>query len=154
VSADAPAFRPLFDAQVELADVVSVGRTPLGERRVVHILGGTVRGERLRGRILAGGADWQIVRADGAAELDARYTLEVDDGALIQVRSQGLRHGPPDVLARLAAGEPVDPGAYYFRTALRFEAGASRLDWLNRVIAVGLGARRPNTVELRVFELL
>jgi hypothetical protein len=150
----APAFRPLFDAQVELADVVSVGRTPLGERRVVHILGGAVQGERLRGRILAGGADWQVVRADGAAELDARYTLEVDDGALVQVRSRGLRHGPPDVLARLAAGEPVDPGAYYFRTALRFEVGAPRLDWLNRVIAVGLGARRPRAVELRVFELL
>jgi hypothetical protein len=149
-----PAFRPLFDARVELADVLTLGRTPLGERRIVNILGGSFGGERLAGRILPGGADWQIGRADGAADLDARYTLETGGGALIQVHSQGLRHGPPEVLARLAAGEAVDAGTYYFRTALRFETGAVDLDWLNRVIAIGIGARLPRAVELRVFELL
>jgi hypothetical protein len=149
-----PSFRPLFDAHVELAPIRSLGRTPLGERRLVDILGGSFRGERLTGRILPGGADWQIVRGDGAADLDARYTLEAAGGALIRVHSQGLRHGPADVLARLAAGEPVDAGAYYFRTALRFETGATELDWLNRVIAIGLGARLPRAVALRVFEVL
>jgi hypothetical protein len=99
-------------------------------------------------------ADWQIVRADGVADLDARYTLEAAGGGLIQVRSQGLRHGPADVLARLAAGEPVDARTYYFRTALRFETGAADLDWLNRVIAIGIGARLPRAVELSVFEVL
>jgi hypothetical protein len=148
------AVRPLFEAEVELAEILSLGRTPLGERRVVNILGGTVRGERLSGRIRPGGADWQIVRGDGAADIDARYTLETDGGALIQVTSQGLRHGPPDVLARLAAGDPVDPTAYYFRTALRFETSDGALDWLNRILAIALGARRPNAVHLRAFELL
>ena len=148
------AFRPLFDAHVEVGEIVTIGRTPLGERRVVDILGGWFRGERLTGRIRPGGADWQAVGDDGAARLDARYTLETDGGILVQVRSQGLRHGPPDVLARLAAGEAVDPGRYYFRTVLRFETGASDLDWLNRVIAIARGARLPNVVELHAFELL
>jgi hypothetical protein len=148
------AVRPLFEAEVELAEILNLGRTPLGERRVVNILGGTFRGERLSGRIRPGGADWQIIRRDGAADIDARYTLEADGGALIQVTSQGIRHGPPEVLARLAAGEPVDPAAYYFRTAMRFETSAPALDWLNRILAIALAARHPRTVALRVFELL
>jgi hypothetical protein len=147
-------FRPLFDARVELAEVLTLGRTPLGERRVIDILGGSFRGERLAGRVRPGGADWQTVGDDGAARLDARYTLETDGGALIQVRSQGLRHGPPDVLSRLAAGEAVDPAGYYFRTVLRFETGAGDLAWLNRVIAIARGARLPRAVELQAFELL
>jgi hypothetical protein len=121
---------------------------------VINILGGTFVGERLAGRVRQGGADWQIVRADGAADLDARYTLETDGGALIQVQSRGLRHGPADVLARLAAGEPVDPSTYYFRTAFRFETSAPAFDWINRILAIGVGARRPRAVELRVFEIL
>jgi hypothetical protein len=123
-------------------------------RRVIDIRGGWFRGERLGGRIRPGGADWQAVGDDGAARLDARYTLEADGGMLVQVRSQGLRHGPPDVLARLAAGEAVDPGRYYFRTVLRFETGAPDLDWLNRIIAIAHGARLPSAVELHAFELL
>jgi hypothetical protein len=148
------AFRPLLQAHVEVAEIVTLGRTPLGERRVVNILGGWFRGERLSGRVRPGGADWQTVGDDGAARLDARYTLETDSGALVQVRSQGLRHGPSDVLARLAAGEAVDPAHYYFRTVLRFETGAPDLDWLNRVIAIARGARLPKAVELHAFELL
>jgi hypothetical protein len=147
-------LRPLFVAHVDVGAIVSVGRMPLGERRVIDILGGSFHGDRLSGRIRPGGADWQIVRSDGAADLDARYTLETTDGALVQVHSRGLRHGPPDVIARLAAGEPVDPGAYYFRTVLRFETGAPALDWLNRVIAIARGARRPRVVELDAFEVL
>jgi hypothetical protein len=144
----------LFDARVELAEVVSLGQTPLGERRVINITGGTFKGDRLHGRVRPGGADWQLVRADGAADLDARYTLETATGALLQVRSQGLRHGPPEILARLAAGEAVDPARYYFRTVLRFETSATELDWLNRVIAVAHGARLPRAVQLNAFELL
>ena len=146
--------RPLFEAEVELAEILHLGRTPVGDRRVINILGGAFRGERLAGRVRPGGADWQIVRADGAADLDARYTLETDGGALVQVESRGLRHGSPDVLGRLAAGEPVDPATYYFRTALRFETADPTLDWLNRILAIALGARRPRTVELRAFEVL
>jgi Protein of unknown function (DUF3237) len=147
-------LRSLFDARVELAEVVSLGQTPLGERRVINITGGTFKGDLLHGRVRPGGADWQLVRADGAADLDARYTLETATGALLQVRSQGLRHGPPEILARLAAGEAVDPARYYFRTVLRFETSATDLDWLNRVIAVAHGARLPRAVQLNAFELL
>lgn len=152
--AASPAFRRLFELRVDVAGILTLGQTPLGERRIINILGGAFQGDRLSGRVLPGGADWQIGRSDGAADLDARYTLETDGGALIQVSSRGLRHGPPDVLARLAAGELVDSSAYYFRTALRFETGAADVDWLNRVIAIGIGARQPRTVVLRVFELL
>jgi hypothetical protein len=148
------AFRPLFEARVELADVLTLGHTPLGERRVIDIRGGSFHGARLSGRVRAGGADWQTVGDDGAARLDARYTLETNGDALIQVHSQGLRHGPPEVLRRLAAGETVDPAQYYFRTVLRFETGAPALDWLNRVIAVARGVRLPRAVELEAFELL
>ena len=146
--------RPLFHARVEVGAVLSIGRTPLGERRVIDILGGTFSGERLAGRVRPGGADWQVIGADGTAHLDARYTLQTDSGALIQVRSQGLRHGPPEVLARIAAGEPVEATEYYFRTALRFETSAPSLDWLNRILAVGIGSRRARAVELEVHEIL
>ena len=145
---------PIFTIEAELDGMMTLGRTPYGERRFVGISGGSVSGAKLNGRILPGGADWQIVRADGAADLDARYTLESSTGALIQVRSQGLRHGPPEVLARVAAGEPVDPSRYYFRTVLRFETGATDLDWLNRIVAVARGARLPRAVQLNAFEVL
>jgi hypothetical protein len=111
-------------------------------------------GERLSGRVLPGGADWQVIRADGVAELDARYTLETGDGALIYVRNRGFRHGPAEVLKRLAAGENVDPAQYYMRTTPLFETGDERYAWLNRMVCVASGARRPAAVELEVFEIL
>src|SRR5215208_6313006 len=92
---------PIFSFRCDLADILDVGAAPLGHRRVVNILGGTVSGPKFSGRILPGGADWQIVAADGTIDLYARYTAESDAGALVQVDSRGLRSGPPDVLARL-----------------------------------------------------
>jgi hypothetical protein len=130
-----------------------LGETPLGRRRVIPITGGTFRGERLSGRVLPGGADWQVIRADGVADLDARYTLETDDKALIYVHNPGYRHGPAEVIKRLAAGESVDPALYYMRTTPRFETGAERYQWLNRIICVATGARRAAAVELEVFEV-
>jgi len=121
---------PIFHVDAELADILHLGHTPYGDRRVINILGGRVHGPRLSGRILPGGADWQIVRPDGAADLKARYTIETDAGARILVASDGLRHGPPDVIARLARGEAVDSGLYYFRTAMRFETSDPSVDWL------------------------
>ena len=130
-----------------------LGETPLGRRRIIPITGGTFHGERLSGRVLPGGADWQVIRADGVADLDARYTLETDDKALIYVQNQGYRHGPADVIKRLAAGETVDPSLYYMRTTPRFETGAERYQWLNRIVCVATGARRAAAVELEVFEV-
>jgi len=107
----------------------------------------------MKGRVLPGGADWQIVRADGLAELDTRYTLETDDGKLIYVQNPGIRHAPPDVTAKLMAGQPVDPSLVYFRSAPRFETSAPELAWLMRSIFVGTGERHPADVVLRFWKL-
>jgi hypothetical protein len=145
--------QPIFTVIAELGAVLQFGKTPYGERRVIDILGGTVTGPRLNGRILRGGADWQIIRADGTADIQARYTIEADGGGHILVTSEGLRHGPPAVMERLARDETVDPALYYFRTAMRFETADPDLVWLNRIIAVAYGAREPLAARLNVFEV-
>jgi len=144
---------PLFDARVTLAPAIELGDTPAGRRRIIPITGGTFSGARLRGRVLDGGADWQVIRADGTAELDTRYTLETDDGAIIYIQNWGYRHGPAEVIARLARGEAVDPKTYYFRTVPTFETAAPKYAWLNSIICVGTGARHADAVELGVFEV-
>ena len=146
-------LEPLFRAEITLAAAQELGETPQGRRRIIVITGGRFAGERLSGRVLAGGADWQVIRPDGVAELDARYTLETSDGALIYVRNRGYRHGPPEVIRRLGAGETVDPALYYMRTTPRFETGDTRYAWLNRIVCVGTGARHADAVELEVFEV-
>jgi hypothetical protein len=147
-------LQALFKADIELAPAQELGAGPLGRRRIIAITGGRFLGQRLSGRVLPGGADWQVIRADGVAELDARYTLETADGALVYVRNRGYRHGPADVLKRLAAGENVDPAQYYMRTTPLFETGDQRYAWLNRIVCVARGARRPAAVELEVFEVI
>ncbi len=145
--------QPIFTIRADLADIVSLGRTPYGERRVVGILGGMVRGPKLAGRVLPGGADWQIVRNDGATDIQARYIIETEAGARIVVQSNGLRHGPPAVIERLARGESVDPSLYYFRPVIRFETAEPALDWLNRILALARGQREANVVRLDVYEV-
>jgi len=146
-------LQPLLKAEITLAAPQELGETPAGRRRIIPITGGRFDGERLRGRVLPGGADWQIVRPDGVADLDARYTLETSDGALIYVRNRGYRHGPAQVMQRLAKGEAVDPSLYYMRTTPRFETGDSRYNWLNLLVCVATAARRPAAVELEVYEV-
>ena len=146
-------LQPLLKAEITLAAPQELGDSPLGRRRIINITGGRFSGERLSGRVLPGGADWQVIRPDGVADLDARYTLETSDGALIYVRNHGYRHGPADVIRKIGAGEAVDPSLYYMRTTPLFETGDARYAWLNRMICVGTGARRPNAVELEIFEV-
>jgi len=146
-----PQLERLCRATVEIGPPLQVGPTPLGERRIIPITGGRVEGERLRGEVLPGGADWQIVRADGAAVLEARYCVRAEDGALIFVVNTGIRVAAPDVLARLARGEPVAPREYYFRTTPRFETSAPRYAWLNDVVAVGSAVRTPGAVILDFY---
>ena len=131
-----PRLEPICNARIAVAAPRSLGRVAGGERRIVDITGGEVSGPKLTGRILPGGADWQVIRDDGTAVLEARYTIEAADGALVYVRNYGYRHGPRDVLARIANGEEVDPALYYFRTAPAFETAAPQYDWLNRTVAV------------------
>ena len=145
--------QPIFTIFAELEGITSLGRTPYGERRVIGILGGSVRGPKLNGRILPGGADWQIIRTDGAADIKARYIIETDDGARIMVTSEGLRHGPPEVMERLARGDNVDPAHYYFRTVMRFETSDPKVDWLNRILALARGQREARAVRLDVYEV-
>jgi hypothetical protein len=145
--------QPIFTIEAELAGIMSLGPTPYGERRIIDILGGSVRGPKLTGRVLPGGADWQIIRADGAADIQARYTLEAESGARILVSSEGLRHGPPEVLASLARGDNVDPSLYYFRTLMRFETSDSDLGWMNRILAIARGQRLARAVRLDVYEV-
>ena len=146
-------LQPLLRAEITLAPAQELGDTPLGRRRIIAITGGRFSGARLSGRVLPGGADWQVIRSDGVADLDARYTLETNDGALVYVHNRGYRHAPSDVMKRLLAGEDVDPALYYMRTTPFFETGDQRYAWLNRIICVGTGARRPAAVELEIFEV-
>jgi hypothetical protein len=145
--------QPIFSIEAELDAIMSLGRTPMGERRIIGIRGGTVRGRKFNGHVLPGGADWQIIRADGAADIQARYTIESDQGARVLVDSVGLRHGPPEVIEKLARGDNVDPALYYFRTVMRFETGDKGLDWMNRIIAVARGQRLARAVRLDVYEV-
>ena len=145
---------PIFTIQAELDAVMTLGSTPYGERRLIGITGGTVTGPKLAGRILPGGADWQIVRSDGAADIQARYVIEAASGAHIMVDSKGLRHGPPQVLEMLARGDIVDPALYYFRTVMRFETADPAFDWLNRILAVAHGERQARSVRLDVYEVM
>jgi hypothetical protein len=150
----APRLELLCHVTVELGAPLEVGTTPLGKRRVIPIVGGHFTGERLTGEVLPGGADWQLVRPDGAAILDARYTLRTVDGALIDVRNRGLRAGPPDVLARLARGEAVEPASYYFRTTPQFATGATAYSWLNDLIVVCSGVRAASAVLLDFYAVM
>jgi hypothetical protein len=146
-------LQALFRAEIMLAPAQELGETPHGRRRVIPILGGRFEGERLSGRVLPGGADWQVIRSDNVAQLDARYTLETHDGALVYVRNEGLRHGPPEIIQKVSRGEAVDAASYYMRTVPHFETGDSRYAWLNRLVCIATGARRATSVELEVFEV-
>ena len=140
---------PIFTIHAELGEIRHFGRTPYGERRVIDILGGRIDGPLLKGRILPG-ADWQIVRPDGVTDLQARYGIETDHGTRVLVTSDG----PPDVIAALARGDAVDPARYYFRTLMRFETADPSLAWLNRILALGTGAREARAVRLDVHEVV
>ena len=148
-----PSLQLLYTSRIDIAAPLEVGKAPYGQRRVINIMGGAFSGPRLCGRVLPGGADWQIVRSDGIVEVDARYTLETDDGALIYITNWGLRHGPPEVIKRLSAGDRVDPGEYYFRTTPTFETGAAKYAWLNGIICVAAGERRADAVIITAYEV-
>ncbi len=139
--------------RVQVGTPVRLGDDGFGEARIVPILGGSAEGPGLTGRILPGGADDQRIRADGLTRIHARYVIETADGALVRVDSQGLRHGPPEVMAALMRGERVDPAKVYFRTVIRFETAAPRLDRLNRGLWLAKGERLPDCVCLRLTEI-
>jgi hypothetical protein len=146
--------RPLFVMRLDVRKLQAVGATPGGFRRIGVVPGGSFEGERLSGDVLDGGSDWQTVRSDGATTLNVRLVLKTKDDALIGMTYQGLRHGPPDVMARIEKGEAVDPARYYFRINPLFETAAATYDWINRVVAIGIGHRRADGPIYSVFEVL
>jgi hypothetical protein len=148
-----PSLHLLYTSVIEVESPLAVGKTACGERRIINIRGGSFEGPRLSGKVLPGGADWQVIRNDGVTELEAKYTLQAQDGALIYVTNWGLRHGPAEIMKRIAEGHEVDPAGYYFRTTPRFETGSSRYRWLNRTVAVASGERRASKVVITVYEV-
>ena len=145
----------LFTLTATVSPPRDFGVTPRGTRRFVAAVGGSFEGPRMRGEVLPDGGDWLLARADGVLEQDVRITLRTDDSAYIYVRYAGIRHAPPEVLARLQRNEAVDPGEYYFRIAPIFETGAERYAWLNEILVVGVGERLPpNGVRYDIFAIL
>jgi len=147
--------RPLFELRLQVPQIADLGDTPYGRRRIATVTGGSFAGERLRGSVEpAPGGDWLLQRSDGVLVLDVRILLRTDDGALVQMAYRGLRHGPPEVMARLAAGDAVDPASYYFRITPVFETSHPGYQWLNRLLAVGTGRRDPGGPVYEVDEVL
>jgi uncharacterized protein DUF3237 len=146
--------QPRFEHVADLIARVEVPIEVSPTRRMIAISGGEVSGPRLDGTILPGGADVQVVRADSTVDLLARYVIQTSDGALIYVENAGLRHGPPEVMEKLRRGESVDQSLLYFRTTPRFETAAPQYQWLTKHIFVGIAARFPSHVEVKIFQLL
>jgi hypothetical protein len=146
-----PELQFVYRLQAEVAAPLDLGQTPNGHRRVVAFTGGRFDGREISGELVPGGGDWQILRPDGGAIADIRYTLRTDAGALLLVTSTGVRHGPPEVLARLARGEQVPAGDYTFRTQASIETADPDLAWLNDGVFIAVGARQPDGVAYDVY---
>lgn len=148
-----PGLELIGRCRADLGEPLELGSTPWGRRRIIPIVGGEFDGPRVSARILAGGADWQIVHEDGMAAIDTRYTLQTHDGALISAATRGVRHGAPEVLRRLAEGQPVDPAEYYFRVSIQYETGAAAYRWLNQIVAVASAVRLADQVIYDAYAL-
>jgi len=151
-----PALRTefAFEARVKVDRPILIGESSHGLRRIVPILGGPVQGPALKGNVIAGGADWQYVRPDCACVLQAKYTLQTDDGVLIMVENRGVRYGKPEVMERLAKGEKVDAEQIYCRTVATFEAPRnSKYEWMNHTLFVGSVERLPDAAIVRFYKV-
>lgn len=148
-----PSLSPAFSVTVTLSPPIEMGMVPAGRRRFIAITGGTVSGPLLNGVVLPGGGDWQTIGPDGTTELRAHYAMRASDGTVVEIDNPGVRVASPDVIARLTAGEDLDPALYYFRTSPRFSLPPGKHDWLRRNVFVGVGIRHPDTVELQVYKL-
>lgn len=148
-----PDLQAVCTLEIDLAPIREMGEGRAGRRRIIPIIGGRVTGELITGRILNLGADWQTVFSNGLAELDTRYAVETDDGALIEIINYGYRHGPAEILGAVAKGEDVAPDSYYMRTHARLETGDKRYDWVNKTLFVGVGARLKQAVLLQLYAI-
>ena len=147
-------YQPLFMFQIEVKPPNVIGATPGHDRRVGEIAGGRFEGDRLRGKILSGGSDWQSLRNDGTITLNVRLVMETDDGALIGMTYLGMRHGPKEVMDRLSRGEKVSPSEYYMRATPYYETASEKYGWLNRIVSLAYGHRMAGGAIYQVFEIL
>jgi hypothetical protein len=146
--------RYAFTITVRISEVTTAGETGHGVRRIIPIIGGEVRGEKVNGKVLPFGADFQIIRPNELIDLEAKYAFETDDGAVIYIDNRGIRFGPVELLQQLKRGEPVDPKLIYFRTVAKFETGAEKYRWLMQHIFVASAARHADRVVLEVHQVL
>jgi Protein of unknown function (DUF3237) len=144
----------VFSLAILIGAPIIAGETGHGVRRIIPILGGEVRGEGIKGTIFPVGADFQTIRPNGLAELEAKYAFELDDGAIVYIENIGIRFGPKELLDRIARGETVDPALIYFRSMPKFETGAENYRWLMEKLFIGVGARYPDRVEIDVHQVL
>jgi hypothetical protein len=148
-----PPLIPMTHIDCEVGALVTLGTGPYGERRYIPLGGGAVCGPELNGTLVDGGVDWQVNRADGVLDIAAHYVIRADDGALIEVQSNGMRHGSPDVMQRLARGDAVARDEYFFRTLVRFTTGAPQWAHLNKVMAIACGQREARWVRLDLYRI-
>jgi len=147
--------RHLFILFLTLHPALELGMTPAGSRRIFPVSGGYFQGKRLKGEVSPLiGSDLLLARADGTFQQDVRLLLIADDGGLILMTYRGVRRSSQAVDERLARGEAVDDAEYYLRTTPYFETAAPHHAWLNQIVAVAKGGRRPGGVEYDVFEIL
>ena len=145
--------RPLLAVRLAVRGPMPVIATPGAARRIGVVTGGEFDGERLSGSVMEGGSDWQTLHADGSIALDVRLILKTTDDAHIPMTYRGVRHGTPEVIARVDRGEVVDPAEIYFRSIVQFETAAPQYAWLNHLVAVGIGQRRADGPVYSVFEV-
>ncbi|WP_027854869.1 DUF3237 domain-containing protein [Marinobacterium litorale] len=149
-----PELEHYAELKIEVDRPQEIGQAQHGQRRLIPILGGTVKARDWSGRVLAGGADHQLILTPRMADLDARYVIETDAGDHIYVHNRAIRVATPEVTQRLIRGEPVNPAEIYFRCCPSFETESPALSWITERLFIGTGIRRPDAVELQLFEVL
>ena len=140
--------------KVEAGKGLEAGNTPKGFRRMIPITGGSFEGLNIKGEVMPGGYDFQLLRNDNVMEIDAWYVLQTDDGALITIVNRGLRHANAEVMQQMADCIEVSPSLYYFRSVPQFETGSKKYDWLNKTVFLANGIRKPAEVIISVFKIL
>jgi hypothetical protein len=147
-------IRYAFTLLVDIAPAIEVGDVGYGTRRLISITGGELKGPGLSGKVLPAGADFMIVRPGRTVEVNARYVVQMDDGAHVYVENSGIRHGPPDEAARLERNEQIAADEIYFRTVPRFETASAKYRWLMQSIFVARAGRRVGGVFIDVHRVL
>ncbi|MEY4284573.1 MAG: hypothetical protein RL111_1248 [Pseudomonadota bacterium] len=147
-----PTLEHVCDLAVRIDAPVEIGNTPMGLRRMIPITGGEVQGPLITGRVVPGGADYQLIVADGTlSHLDARYVIETHDGVRLVVFNTAIRYTTKENALRIMQGQAVDPAAVYFRCQPRMESTHAAYDWLNHTMMVGTGVRKPDGVFLSFY---